>query len=152
MSTKKLLPWPVAEKFFVSISSLLSADRSSIAREVLLWILFRFLGSFSIGDNVRRLLKLGKRLDLGNHGSIRGSWPIAISGSPRGPSVRTVTRCRSTQGRTSYLILPSNRASQEPNCPPPRDDGTSSLPETLKLLADVILWRRSTLLSSKSSR
>src|SRR4029077_18014222 len=100
-----------------SISSLLSADRSSIAREVLLWILFRFLGSFSIGDNVRRLLKLGKRLDLGNHGSIRGSWPMAISGSPRGHSVKTVTWCRSTQGRTSYLILPSNRASQAPSSP-----------------------------------
>ena len=55
----------------------------------------------------------------GNHGSIRGSWPIAISGSPRGHSVGTVTRCRSTQGRTTYLILPSNRASQEPNRPPP---------------------------------
>jgi hypothetical protein len=55
-----------------------------------------------------------------HHGSIGGSWPIAISGSPRGPSVITVTRCRSTQGRTSYLILPSNRASQEPNRPPPR--------------------------------
>jgi hypothetical protein len=114
MSTKKLLPWPVAEKFFVSISSLLSADRSSIAREVLLWILFRFLGSFSIGDNVRRLLKLGKRLDLGNHGSIRGSWPMAISGSPRGHSVKTVTWCRSTQGRTSYLILPSRHFQSRP--------------------------------------
>jgi hypothetical protein len=87
----------------------------------------------------------------GNHGSIRGSWPIAISGSPRGHSVRTVTRCRSTQGRTIYLILPSNRASQEPNCLPPREDRTSSLPETLKLLADVTRWRRNTLLSSKSS-
>jgi len=32
---------------------------------------------------------------------------MAISGSPRGHSVITVTRCRSTQGRTIYLILPS---------------------------------------------
>src|SRR4029077_18173548 len=56
----------------------------------------------------------------GNHGSIGGSWPIAISGSPRGHSVRTVTQCRSTQRRTTYLILPSNRASQEPNRPPLR--------------------------------
>jgi len=45
---------------------------------------------------------------------------MAISGSPRGHSVITVTRCRSTQGRTTYLILPSNRASQEPNRPPLR--------------------------------
>jgi hypothetical protein len=57
-------------------------------------LLFRSLGSFSSSDNVRRLLKLGKRFDfVANHGSIRGSWPIAISGSPRGHSVGTVTRC-----------------------------------------------------------
>ena len=117
MSTKKLLPRPVAEKFFVSISSPLFADGSRLLERFFSGLLFRSLRSFSSGDNVRRLLKLGKR---GNHGSIRGSWPIAISGSPRGHSVRTVTRCRSTQGRTSYLILPSNRVSQEPNRPPLR--------------------------------
>jgi len=120
MSTKKLLLPPVAEKFSVSISSPLFADGSRSLEKFCSGLLFRSLGSFSRGDNVRRFLKLGKRLDLGNHGSIRGSGPIAISGSPRGHSVRTVTRCRSTQGRTIYLILPSNRASQEPNRPPPR--------------------------------
>jgi hypothetical protein len=39
--------------------------------------------------NANRVLKLGKRnwyLSV-NHGSIRGSWPIAISGYPRGHSV-----------------------------------------------------------------
>ena len=154
MSTKKLLLGPVAEKFFVSISSPLFADMPlDRARGFALACSSVPLVSFSRGDNIRRFLKLGKRFDVrGNHGSIRGSWPIAISGSPRGHSVITVTRCRSTQGRTSYLILPSNRASQEPNRPDHHlDDGTSSLPETLKLLADVVLWRRSTLLSSKSS-
>ena len=30
----------------------------------------------------------------GNHGSIRGSWPMAISGYPRGHNVKWVTRCR----------------------------------------------------------
>src|SRR5580704_18211676 len=149
MSTKKLLLRPATEKFFVSISSPLLADGSRSLERFFSGLLFRSLGSFSSGDNVRRFLKLDKR---GNHGSIRGSWPIAISGSPRGHSVRTVTRCRSTQGRTIYLILPSNRASQEPNCLPPREDRTSSLPETLKLLADVTRWRRNTLLSSKSSK
>src|SRR6266567_5193573 len=28
-----------------------------------------------------------------NHGSIRGSWPMAISGYPRGHNVKWVTRC-----------------------------------------------------------
>jgi hypothetical protein len=63
----------------------------------------------------------------GNHGSIGGSWPIAISGSPRGHSVRTVTRCRSTQGPTTNLILPSNRASQEPNRPDHHSGGWNEL-------------------------
>jgi hypothetical protein len=41
----------------------------------------------------------------------------------------------------------------EPDRPPPEriaGDGKASLPETLKLLADAIVWRRSPLLSSKS--
>jgi hypothetical protein len=41
------------------------------------------------GDHANRVLKLGKRnryLSV-NHGSIRGSWPIAISGYPRAHSV-----------------------------------------------------------------
>src|SRR6202007_209187 len=114
-------------------------------------LLFRFFGFiFERGQRPSTLEPWQAIQFRGNHGSIRGSWPIAISGSPRGHSVITVTRCRSTQGRTTYLILPSNRASQEPTTT--QDDGTSSLPETLKLLADVILWRRSTLLSSKSSK
>ena len=29
-----------------------------------------------------------------NHGSIRGSWPMAISGYPRGHNVKWVTRCQ----------------------------------------------------------
>jgi hypothetical protein len=45
--------------------------------------------SSSGGDDANRVLKLGKRIwYLGvNHGSIRGSWPIAISGYPRRHSV-----------------------------------------------------------------
>jgi hypothetical protein len=41
------------------------------------------------GDHANRVLKLGKRnryLSV-HHGSIRGSWPIAISGYPRAHSV-----------------------------------------------------------------
>jgi hypothetical protein len=46
-------------------------------------------GSSSGGDCAHRVLKLGKQSWFlrGNHGSIRGSWPIAISGYPRGHSV-----------------------------------------------------------------
>src|SRR5215469_1972033 len=43
--------------------------------------------------------RCGKQDDV-NHGSIRGSWPIAISGYPRGHSVKWVTQCRSTWGRS----------------------------------------------------
>ena len=42
MSTKKVLPRPVAERFFVSISSPLFARWLSITREVLLWIALPF--------------------------------------------------------------------------------------------------------------
>jgi hypothetical protein len=37
------------------------------------------------GDDANRVLKLGKRTWSWsvNHGSIGGSWPIAISGYPR---------------------------------------------------------------------
>ena len=115
MSTKKVLPRLVAERFFVSISSPLFVDGSRLLERFFSGLLFRSPGSFSSSDNVRRLLKLGKRFDsVATMVLSEALWPIAISGSPRGHSVRTVTRCRSTQGRTTYLILPSNRASQEP--------------------------------------
>src|SRR5579859_2694651 len=65
----------------------------------------------------------------GNHGSIRGSWPMAISGYPRGHNVIWVTRCQSTRGRSHGLMLLSNRASPEPNCPP-----RERIPETESLL------------------
>jgi hypothetical protein len=41
-----------------------------------------------------------------NHGSIRGSWPMAISGYPRGHNVKWVTRCPSTRGRISLTDTP----------------------------------------------
>jgi hypothetical protein len=88
MSTKKVLPRLVAEKFFVSISSPLFADGSRLLERFFSGLLFRSLGSFLSSDNVRRLLKTWQAIRFrGNHGSIRGSGPIAISGSPRGHSV-----------------------------------------------------------------
>src|SRR5215472_19220980 len=44
--------------------------------------------------------------DFASTMSIRGSWPMAISGYPRGHSVSWVTRCQGTQGRSHGLILP----------------------------------------------
>ena len=41
-----------------------------------------------------------------NHGSIRGSWPMAISGYPRGHNVKWVTRCQGTQGQISLTDTP----------------------------------------------
>ena len=37
--------------------------------------------------------KQAERLSGGNHGSIRDSWPIAMSGYPRGPIVALRLRC-----------------------------------------------------------
>ena len=54
----------VAEKFFVSISSPLPAGMSlDCSRGSSLDCSSVSLGSFSSGDNVRRLLKLGKRFN-----------------------------------------------------------------------------------------
>ena len=65
MSTKKLLLGPVAEKFFVSISSPLFADVPlERSRGFALACSSVPLVSFSRGDNVRRFLKLGKRFDF----------------------------------------------------------------------------------------
>jgi len=152
MSTKILLLRPVAEKFLsrypahclqmaLDHSRGSSLDCSSIPSV-----------HFSSGDNVRRLLKLGKRFNRGNHGSIRGSWPIAISGSPRGHSVQNSDSVPKHTGsdQLSDTPLEPSVSRTEPTTTP--EDGTSSLPETLKLLADVTRWRRNTLLSSKSSK
>ena len=87
---KKVLPRPDSEKIFVSRSSPLpvSVPLDLLERFVLACLPFPWLSS-SGGDDASRVLKLGKRtwyLSV-NHGSIRGSWPIAISGYPRRHSV-----------------------------------------------------------------
>src|SRR4029077_12250449 len=89
---------------FVSRSSPLHCKSvSRFAREVLLLSCFPFLELSSPGgDHANRVATHGKRDEYlsGNHSSIGGSWPIAISGYPRRHSVEWVTRCRSTQGRS----------------------------------------------------
>ncbi len=76
---------------FVSRSSPLHGKGASrFAREVLLLSCLPFLQlSSSGGDHANRVLRHGKRDGClsGNHGSIGGSWPIAISGYPRRHSV-----------------------------------------------------------------
>ena len=64
MSTKKLLLRLVAEKFFVSISSPLFADRP-LDRSIDFAPACSSVPfvSFSRGDNARRFLKLGKRFN-----------------------------------------------------------------------------------------
>ncbi len=66
-------------------------------------------------------------------------------------NVKWVTRCRSTQGRSHGLILHLDRASREPDRPPSEGNHRrwkGQLPETLKRLADAIVGRRNSLLSS----
>ena len=83
---KKVLPRPEAEKIFVSRSSPLSvsAPRFRSRGFALACLPFLWVSSFG-GDDANRVLKLGKRTWSWsvNHGSIGGSWPIAISGYPR---------------------------------------------------------------------
>ena len=83
---KKVLPRPEAEKILVSRSSPLtvSAPRFRSRGFALACLPFLWVSS-SAGDDANRVLKLGKRTWSWsvNHGSIGGSWPIAISGYPR---------------------------------------------------------------------
>src|ERR1700745_4086254 len=106
MSTKKLLPPPVAEKFSVSISSPLFADGSRSLERFFSGLLSLSLGSFWSGDNVRRLLKLGKRFNSVATMVLSEARGLSLFLVLRGGiACRTVTQCRSTQGRTTYLIL-----------------------------------------------
>jgi hypothetical protein len=92
-----------------------------------------------------------------HHGSIRGSWPMAISGYPRGHRIDPETRCSTAaHGTPNECIdtLPRTRASQEPighhrGMKPGRSPGFCW---TLKLLAVSVVLRRNVLLSSKVSK
>src|SRR4029077_13327931 len=106
MSTKILLLRPVAEKFLSRYpahclqmafdhSRGSSLDCSSVPSV-----------HFSSGDNVRRLLKLGKRFNSVATMVLSEARGLSLFLVLRGGiACRTVTQCRSTQGRTTYLIL-----------------------------------------------
>ena len=107
--------------------------------------LFRSLGSFSSSDNVRRLLKLGKRFD---------SVATMVLSEALGLSLFLVLRGGIAWERWTNLRAPrSDQLSDTPRTERlknrtdhHREELDDSLPETLKLLADVILWHQSTLL------
>ena len=117
---------------------------------------FSRLVSFSAdGDEAIELERAASKSVMfrGHHGSIRGSWPMAISGSPRGHNVEGVTRCRGTRGRSHGRILFSNPSMFRTRPTIRRvspGDGKPSSREMLKLLVDAMVWGQSSLLSSRS--
>jgi len=91
---------------------------------------------------------------FGDHGSIWDSWPIALSGYPRGPRVGCETRCpRHTAPNLSTETRSRTRVSREPDGhrqrKVPRMERIRS--KTLKLFVVSDVGRRRTLLSSRRS-
>jgi len=151
---KKAPPRPEAERIFVSKSSPLSVCASRFTREVLLcWVCHSPRFPVTVVTLPIESWQRGKRdwyLSV-NHGSIRGSWPIAISGYPRGHSVQirdSVPKHTGPTSLTDTTLEPSVSRTRPPTTPENYRDGKASSPEMLKLLADAIVWGRSPLLSS----
>jgi hypothetical protein len=97
MSRKKLLPRP-EWRFFLEIQP--TVVFSSLEKFGSLSVLMSF--SADDDDAVEFERAASEMSDSKvNHGSIRGSWPMAISGYPRGHNVKWVTRC---QARGADLI------------------------------------------------
>ena len=94
-----------------------------------------------------------QRLSGANHGSIRGSWPMAFSGCPRGPRVVCETGCpRHAAPNFTVETHSRTRASQEPTGHHQGKSRTMErIPETLKLFVVSDVRRRTKLLSSKRS-
>src|SRR6266536_6612559 len=84
---KKVLPRP--ESRFVS------RDPSHFPSASLQGFCLLILISFSAtgGNSIELRERQASVVDCVNLGSIRGSWPMAISGYPRGHNVKWVTRC-----------------------------------------------------------
>jgi hypothetical protein len=98
--------------------------------------------------------KQAERWSSGDHGSIWDSWPIALSGYPRGPRVGCETRCpRHTAPNFSAETRSRTRVSREPDGhrqrKVPRMERIRS--KTLKLFVVSDVGRRRALLSSRRS-
>jgi len=95
-----------------------------------------------------------ERRSVGDHSSIRDSWPIAFSGYPRGPRVGCETRCpKHAAPNLPAETRSRTRVSREPHGHRQRRslgmERTRS--ETLKLFVVSDVGRRSSLLSSTRS-
>src|SRR5439155_12868687 len=84
---KKVLPRP--ESRFVSRDPAHFPSASLQGFCLLILISFSATG----GNSIELRERQASVVDGVNHGSIRGSWPMAISGYPRGHNVKWVTRC-----------------------------------------------------------
>src|SRR5215475_15085709 len=71
------------------------------------------------------------------------SWPMAISGYPRGHNVKWVTRCRSTQGQISLTDTPLEPNISEPDRSHRRETPQMERPLVRRCsncLASQLLW------------
>ena len=147
MSRKKAPPRP--ESGFVSRDPAHFPYASASLEQFCLFILLKFLlvpvmTPSSLRERQAMMVKCV------NHGSIRGSRPMAISGCPRGHNVKWVTRCQGTHGQISLTDTPLEPSISEPDRPHRREiprDGKASCSAMLKLAVAIVVGR-SLLLSS----
>jgi hypothetical protein len=99
---KKKLRLDRRARFFLEIQPTVVSQRGEV------WLVVHSRRVSLLMVQCHRVRKSGKQAGCfaGNHGSIRGSWPMAISGYPRGHNVKWVTRCQSTRGRISLTDTP----------------------------------------------
>ena len=144
MSRKKVLPR--LESRFVSRDPAHFPSASLQGFCLLVLISFSATG----GNSIELRERQASVVDCVNHGSIRGSWPMAISGYPRGHNVKWVTRCPRHTGQISLTdtsLEPSISRTRRPLAEGTlRMEGAS--PAMLKLLVAATVWGRNSLPSS----
>ena len=89
----------------------------------------RFFATKPIGSETSK----AERRSVGDHSSIRDSWPIAFSGYPRGPTVGCETRCpKHAAPNLPAETRSRTRVSREPNGHRQRNprDGADSIRDT----------------------
>jgi hypothetical protein len=88
----------------------------------------RFLATKPVSSETSKAETVVK---FGDHGSIGDSWPIAFSGHPRGPRVKSETTCP----RATQCLLYRLRLALEPEC---LESPTATTREILRDGADSI--------------